>query len=92
MARRSSRPLPEREWHSPPEIAARIGKRPEYIVAEIQAGRLPAGDFASAGASRPRYRIHRDDLEGWIERRRVVPPAKPVPLRPRTPAGVREYV
>ena len=91
-ATRKTRPKPEREWFSPPEVAAKFGQRPESIIAAIRTGELPAANFAAKGRTRPRYRIHRDDLEAFIRRRAVVPAAKPAPRPRREAVGVTQYV
>lgn len=80
-----------REYLSPPAAGAITGSRPETVIAWIRSGELPAVNFARRGASRPRYRIHRDELAAFLRRRTVSPPTKPAPRR-LPEATVTRYV
>lgn len=86
-----TKPKPATEWHAPPYFAAKIGSRPETLIAEIRAGRLRATNFARPTAIRPRYRIHESDFEAWLARRAVVAKAPAAP-RPRRDENVTQYV
>ncbi len=82
---------PNREWLPASYWAALCGSRPETLVAEIRAGRLKAVDFSAPNARRPRYRIHADDFQAWLDRRAVCPKAPSAP-RARHDATTRQYV
>ncbi|MGO9107967.1 MAG: helix-turn-helix domain-containing protein [Thermoguttaceae bacterium] len=58
---------------TPPELAARWGKKASTIIAWIRAGRLPAID-TSMGCKRPRFLIDEADIAVFESRQRVQPP------------------
>ena len=66
---------------SPPELAARWGKKPSTIIGLIRCGALPAIDARLPGAKRPRYLIDQNDIDFFQQRRAVVPAAKPPRIR-----------
>lgn len=72
--------LPIRTKLTPPELAARWGKKASTIIAWIRAGRLPAID-TSMGSKRPRFLIDEADIAVFESRQRVQPPPTPVPRR-----------
>lgn len=63
---------------TPPELAARWGKKASTIIAWIRAGRLPAID-TSMGSKRPRFLIDEADIAVFEKRLRVQPPPAPAP-------------
>ena len=65
---------------SPPELAARWGKKASTIIALIRAGELRAIDV-SLGRARPRFLIDVTDIAVFEERCAVGPPPSPTPRR-----------
>ena len=59
---------PVREWVP---RGRRRDRRPETLIGWIRSGELPAVDFARCGASRPRFRIKREDFDAFLARRAV---------------------
>lgn len=56
----------------PREIATRLRVSPEKVLGWIRRGELCAINVSNA--TRPRYRIDKDDLEAFLRRREVQPP------------------
>jgi len=73
--------------YSPPEVARRLGCKPERILGWIRSGKLQALN-TSAGSKRPRFRVTPEALAAF-ERTLLVIPSK---LQPRRrAAGRRKY-
>lgn len=60
----------DRDFLTPPQLAERLGCRPETVIGWIRSGELPASDLARRGSSRPRYRIRLEDADDFLRRRR----------------------
>ena len=67
-----------RTWLTPPEIAKELRCRTSKPLRWIEDGELPAVNVSSG--TRPRYRVRREDLDAFLQRRAVVPVATP-PVR-----------
>lgn len=75
---------------TPPQIAARLRVKPHKVLVWINSGRLRALNI-SAGAERPRYRVHEADLEVFLDSLAVNKP--PIQTRRRRqPMDVVEYI
>ena len=72
-------PLPP--TYSPPQVARRLGCKPEKVIAWIRAGRLQAMNIASEGCIRPRYRITPEALAEFEASLLVVAPKRPTRRR-----------
>jgi excisionase family DNA binding protein len=66
--------MPASPLLTPPEVARLMRVRLSRVLALIQAGELPAVDVG-AGARRA-LRISRDELDAYLQRRRVTPEAR----------------
>lgn len=66
------------EYSTPPQIARLLHIRSEKVRAWIASGELVAFDVSEHSGGRPRFRVHRDDLQAFLERRRAKPPPKPI--------------
>jgi len=88
MANRKA-PPPERRKVTPPKLATEWGVSTSKVTDLIASGELRAINLASAGATRPRYAIDREDIEAFENSRLVVPESKPVRRRKSaaTPSG-----
>jgi excisionase family DNA binding protein len=80
------------DFLTPPEVANRLGVEPAKVISWIKRGELVAVDLVERTGGRPRYRIRREALEQFLERRSTKPP-EPAPVRKRKPADgfVRRY-
>ena len=65
-----------REYSTPPEIAQLLRVRVDKVRNWIARGELRASDVSERSGGRPRFRIHRDDLDAFLERRLVKPPPR----------------
>lgn len=82
---------PERPYLTPPEAAELLGVCAEKVCGFIRAGELRASNVATRVGGRPRWRIHRADLETFLAARANEPPARPA--KRRAPAqGFTEYI
>lgn len=88
MPRRVAKP--EREFLTTGEVAAITRSRPETVVNHwIRGGELLAVNFARKGATRPRFRIRREDLKSFLRRRSTLPQVKPASRRRRGDEATR---
>lgn len=69
------------EYLKPPEIANLLRVGGDSVLAWIHSGELRAIDSTMGRGQRPRWRIHRADLEAFLTRRA----ASPEPRRRRSP-------
>lgn len=84
--------LIEKNYLSPPEIAEVLRVSPIKVLRWIATGDLRASDLASYRGQRPRWRISRDDLAAFLERRAQSPTPKGVRRRrKRRDAGIIEF-
>jgi excisionase family DNA binding protein len=79
----------EREYLTPPQAATLLGVHHDSVLTWIHSGELRASDLTATRGARPRWRIHRADLEAFLQRRAAKPPAKRQtrPRRQRQTAG-----
>jgi excisionase family DNA binding protein len=71
---------------TPPQVARLLAVKADKVLAWIGAGELAAVDVRSPGATRPRWRITQEALDGFLARRS----ARPMPVRlarPRQPGA-----
>lgn len=59
------------EFLTPPEVARLLRVRREKVLYWVRRGELPASDLSERRGGRPRFRIARDDLDAFLERRQV---------------------
>lgn len=94
LAHRSGRdsmsPDPTR-YLTPPQVAARLGVKPESVTAWIRSGALRALNLARPGSIRPRYRISPEALDTF-ERTRTVVPREPIERKPKLDISVKKFV
>jgi hypothetical protein len=77
-------------WRIPRQVAEQLVVAPEKILALIESGELLAVNVASAGSSRPRWRISQEAFDQFLQRRQNRPPAPRVQRR-RKATTVKEY-
>ncbi|HUT09832.1 MAG TPA: helix-turn-helix domain-containing protein [Thermoguttaceae bacterium] len=82
--------VPEAATLTVTEAARLLRVNRDKVLGWIRSGLLPAANTANSQTGRPRYRIKRADLDGFLERRTSRPDAKPVRRR-RVPEGVTRY-
>ena len=70
---------PEPTALTPPKVAKLLGVNPDKVLAWIRKGDLHATNVTAKPGGRPRYRIEREDLEAFKNRR--TPRAKVKPQR-----------
>ncbi len=58
-----------------PEVAKLLRVSPDKVLSWIRSGRLRGYNIAERENGRPKYRINRDDLDAFANRRCVVRPA-----------------
>src|SRR5687767_13326675 len=61
----------EKEWFSIGEAAILTGLSQDHVRRSILGGTLPASNMGTP--DRPLYRIHRKDIDGWMEQRKAGP-------------------
>lgn len=71
---------------NPPRIAEELGVAPETVRSWIRDGHLVAVKLCRKAAIRPRMHVTREELERFLESRRIVKDAKPEEPAPRRPA------
>lgn len=74
------------EYLKPPEIAKLLRVGGDAVLRWIHSGELRASDTTMGRGQRPRWRIHRADLEAFLTRRAATPPPKRA-QRPRRQAA-----
>ena len=84
-----SDPTARPEYQTPPEVARLLHIRVDKVRAWITRGELVASDVSERVGGRPRYRIARDDLDAFLERRQVRPAHK---TTRRTKYSGKQYV
>lgn len=88
----STATIPDRPYLSPPEVAELLGVAAEKVCGWIHSGELRATNVATSPGGRPRYRVHRADLEAFlVARASDATPKQPIPRR-QLPRGYREYI
>lgn len=76
---------------SPPEVAKMLRVSHAKILGWIATGDLRASDVASHRGQRPRWRISRDDLDSFLNRRAATPPPKAARRRRREGDVIQFY-
>lgn len=74
---------PERSFLTPPEIARLLRVSPDKVAAWIRSGRLRATNVGAA--SRPRWRVSREDFDTFLDSRQNPVPAAPDRRRKKKP-------
>ena len=79
----------DQEWLTPRQSAAIIQCSYETMLGHIHLGTIRASDISASTSSRrkPIYRIHRDDLDAFLNARRNEAPQPIKPKRHRVRAG-----
>ena len=77
--------------YTPNDLARRYAVNVRKILAWINSGQLRAINLAADGSNSPRWRILRDDLRAFENRRAAVPISKSVRTRKKKPADVTEF-
>jgi excisionase family DNA binding protein len=72
------------EYLKPPEIAKLLRVGGDSVLRWIHTGELRAMDSTMGQGQRPRWRIHRADLEKFLASRAATPPPKSTRQRRRT--------
>lgn len=76
---------------TPSQLAKEIGTSVDTVLAWIHSKQLIATDVSRSAGERPRWRIDRNDLAGFLNRRRTEQPAEPT-ARPRRGRPSKQYV
>lgn len=71
------------EYLTPPEVAKLLRVRIDKVRNWIRNGDLAASNVAESPDRKPRYRVSRDDLQAFLDRRKVPKPALYQPRRRR---------
>lgn len=80
------------QWLTLSQIAKSRQVKPQFLSAEIHAGRLRAVDVsANPGSGRPRWRVDPADLAAWEASRTPSPPEPKVRRRRRKDPELVEY-
>jgi len=66
----------EKEFLSPPEVAELLRVSHSKVLTWIATGDLRASDVASYRGQRPRWKVARQDLQDFLDRRAATPPPK----------------
>ena len=61
---------------TPPQIAKLLHVRHDKVLAWIRSGELSGFNIVEKMSGRPRYRVRQSDLDEFINRRKVIQPAK----------------
>lgn len=69
---------PDWDFATPPQLAFLLGTNNGKIIEFISTGELKAINVASAGTSRPRFRVARKEWERFLESRVLQPQQAPV--------------
>jgi excisionase family DNA binding protein len=83
--------IAEATFLTPPECAQLLRVDPHTVANWISNGELRASNLARRGSTRPRWRIHRADLESFLAARAAIPRHEQAPKR-RRPAEYHEWV
>ncbi len=75
-----------------PEVAKQIRVAPGKVRTWIDSGELVAANVASAGSSRPIWRIAADDLAAFLQSRSAVRQSAPTVTRRKRSKAYREFV
>lgn len=70
---------------TPPEVAKLLRVSHEKLLGWIRRGELAAVNVGNG--NRPRFRINPDDLDAFLNQRKVQPPSKPTPRKHHAPKG-----
>jgi excisionase family DNA binding protein len=79
------------EYLTPPQVARVLHVRPDKVLSWIRSGELDAVDVSERRGGRPRWRIWRNDLDIFLERRRAKPATKPSPRSAKPREAVIEF-
>lgn len=69
---------PKTEYLTPEEVATLCGVSIDTVNGWIKSGDLKAFDFAGSNAKRRRWRVTREQLENFKQRRASVTPVEPI--------------
>jgi excisionase family DNA binding protein len=79
-------------WLTPPQIAKELHIRDSKVAVWIARGELVAVNVAERPDSRPRWRVKRQDLDDFLQRRQSqAPPPKPIRRRRRDPHVIQFF-
>jgi excisionase family DNA binding protein len=76
---------------TPPEVARLLRVDVHSVLAWVRNGELRASNVASRASTRPRWRVHRRDIDAFLAARAATPPP-PRAKRPRRQADFEIYV
>jgi excisionase family DNA binding protein len=76
---------------TPPEVARLLRVDAHSVLDWIRNGELRASNVASRTSTRPRWRVHRGDVDAFLAARAATPPP-PRAKRPRRQADFEIYV
>jgi hypothetical protein len=74
----------QKEWFSATEVATALGVGKARVITQIRSGKLPGIDLNKDNPDpkvKPQFRVHKDDLQRYIESLRVADTAKPKRIR-----------
>lgn len=78
-------------WLTPPQIAKELHIRDSKVAVWIARGELVAVNVAERPNSRPRWRVKRQDLDDFLQRRQSqTPPPRPI-RRHRRPEHIIQF-
>ncbi len=80
-----------RRGMTPNDVARLLRKSPDWVRAEIAAGRLGALNLAKSKVARPQYVVLPEHLSAFAEQRKAAAPAEKPPRRKRRPAGQVDF-
>ncbi len=67
--------LPDQEWFSIEEVAVITGLSNDHVRRHVRTGLLPVVNQGTF--EKPYYRIHRKDIDAWMDKRREAPSPAP---------------
>jgi len=74
------------DWLTPPQVAKRLGVKPDKVLYWIHRGELPAVNVATKEGGRPKFAVPPAALETFKTRRSTQPPVRVKRARPE-PCG-----
>ena len=77
---------------TPPEVARLLRVDAHSVLDWIRNGELRASNVASRTSTRPRWRVHRGDVDAFCLAARAATPPPPRAKRPRRQADFRMYI
>lgn len=81
--------MTKREFFTPPEIAALLGVNSTKVLGWCRSGELRSANVSNG--RRPRYRIHRDDLQAFLASRSSTPEPRRKPRRRQSEHVIEFY-